>query len=144
MKSLKLFSLLGIILAFTSCEVVKQATNTTGGAVFSLNGKWQLGSNSPENTLLNSIVTVSPFVSEGRLTYAANNTQCYRENDIKWKNIKSDNAGGYTIDNLISNCNSGALNYIPATIFVVNNTAIRITGRNAAGQENTQNWTRVK
>lgn len=144
MKSLKLFSLLGIILAFTSCEVVKQATNTTGGAVFSLNGKWQLSSNSPENTLLNSIVTVSPFVSEGRLTYAANNTQCYRENDIKWKNIKSDNAGGYTIDNLISNCNSGALNYIPATIFVVNNTAIRITGRNAAGQENTQNWIRVK
>ena len=144
MKSIKLFSMLGIILAFASCDVVQQATNTTGGAVFSLNGKWQLSSNTPENTLLNSIVTVSPFVSEGRLTYAANNTQCYRESDIKWKNIKSDKAGGYTIDNLISNCSSGALNYVPATIFVVSNTEIRITGRNAAGQENTQTWMKVK
>ena len=144
MKSIKLFSLLGIILAFASCDVVQKATNTTGGAVFSLNGKWQLSSNSPENTLINSIVIVSPFVSEGRLNYLANNTQCYRENDIKWKNIKSDNNGGYTIDNLISNCSSGSLNYVPANIFVVSNSEIRITGRNAGGQDNTQNWTRVK
>ncbi len=143
MKSLKLLSLLGIILAFTSCEAVKQATNTTTGAVFSLNGQWQLGSNSPENTLLNSVVTVS-FLSDGKLTYLANNTQCYRENDVKWKNIKSDNAGGYTINNLISNCNSGSLVYEPATIFVVNNNEIRINGRNAAGQSNTQTWTRIK
>lgn len=143
MKSIKLFALLGIILAFTSCEAVKQATNTTTGAVFSLNGQWQLSSNSPENTLLNSIVTVSPF-SDGRLTYVSNNTQCYRENDVKWKNIKSDNAGGYTINNLISNCSSGSLNYEPAVISVVNNSEIRITGRNAAGQNNTQSWIRVK
>lgn len=143
MKSIKLFALLGIILAFTSCEAVKQATNTTTGAVFSLNGQWQLGSNSPENTLLNSVVTVS-FLSDGKLTYLANNTQCYRENDVKWKNIKSDNAGGYTINNLISNCSSGSLNYEPATIFVVNNNEIRINGRNAAGQSNTQTWTRIK
>lgn len=143
MKSIKLLSLLGIILAFTSCEAVKQATNTTTGAVFSLNGQWQLSSSSPENTLLNSIVTVSPF-SDGRLTYVANNSQCYRENDVKWKNIKSDNAGGYTINNLISNCTSGSLDYKPATISVANNNEIRLTGINAAGQTNTQSWTRVK
>ena len=143
MKALKLFSLLAIILAFTSCDAVRQATNTTGGAVFSLNGKWQLTSNNPENTLLNSVVSVSLFSSEGKLTFLSNNTQCYRENDIKWKSIKSDKAGGYTIDNLLSNCNSGALNYQPATIAVISNNEIRISGKNAAGQNNSQTWSRI-
>ena len=143
MKALKLFSLLAIIIAFASCDTIRQATNTTGGAVFSLNGKWQLTNNNPENSLLNSVVSVSLFSSEGKLTFLANNNQCYRENDIKWKNIKSDKAGGYTIDNLLSNCNSGALNYQPATITVISNTEIRVNGKNAAGQDNTQTWTRI-
>ena len=144
MKAIKLFSLLGFIMAMVSCDTLQQATNTTGTAVFSLNGKWQLNSNSPENTLLNSIVTVTPLLSQGALTYVANNSQCYRENDIKWKNIRSDKAGGYTIDNLLSNCASGALNYQPAAIYVISNTEIRITGKNAAGQDNTQTWSRIK
>lgn len=143
MKALKLFSLLAVIIAFASCDTIRQATNTTGGAVFSLNGKWQLTNNNPENSLLNSVVSVSLFSSEGKLTFLANNNQCYRENDIKWKNIKSDKAGGYTIDNLLSNCNSGALNYQPATITVISNTEIRVNGKNAAGQDNTQTWTRI-
>ncbi len=144
MKAIKLFSLLAFILAMVSCETLQQATNTTGTAVFSLNGKWQLNSNSPENTLLNSIVTVTPLISQGTLTYVANNSQCYRENDIKWKNIRSDKAGGYTIDNLLSNCASGALNYQSAAIYVISNSEIRITGKNAAGQDNTQTWSRIK
>ena len=143
MKALKLFSLLAIIIAFASCDTIRQATNTTGGAVFSLNGKWQLTNNNPENSLLNSVVSVSLFSSEGKLTFLGNNNQCYRENDIKWKNIKSDKAGGYTIDNLLSNCNSGALNYQPGTITVISNTEIRVNGKNAAGQDNTQTWTRI-
>ena len=144
MKALKLFSFLAIIISLASCDAVRQATNTTGGAVFSLNGKWQLSSNSPENTMLNSIVTVSLFSKEGRLTYVANNTQCYRENDIKWKNVRTDNAGGFTIDNLMSNCTSGSLVYQPASIAVINNNEIRVGGKNAAGQDNSQTWIRVK
>lgn len=144
MKSIKLFSFLAIIIALTSCDAVRQATNTTSTAVFSLNGKWELSSNSPENTMLNSVATVTLFSSQAKLTFIANNTQCYRENDIKWKNIKSDNTGGFTIDNLLSNCTSGALNYQPATIAVVSNDEIRIAGKNAAGQDNTQTWTRIK
>lgn len=143
MKAIKLFSLLVVVLAFASCDAVRQVTNTTGGAVFSLNGKWQLTSNNPENTLLNSVVSVTLFSSEAKLTFLGNNTQCYRENDIKWKNIKSDKAGGYTIDNLLSNCNSGALNYQPATITVISNTEIRVNGKNAAGQDNSQTWSRI-
>ncbi|MCY7293655.1 MAG: hypothetical protein LH615_15865 [Ferruginibacter sp.] len=144
MKAIKLFSLLAIIIALASCDAVRQATNTTGGAVFSLNGKWQLTSNTPENTMLNSVVTVSLFSKEGRLTNVANNTQCYRENDVKWKTIQTDNAGGFTLDNLISNCTSGSLVYQPAAITVINNGEIRLTGKNAAGQDNTQTFTRVK
>ena len=144
MKAFKLFSFFAIIISLASCDAVRQATNTTGGAVFSLNGKWQLSGNSPENTMLNSIVTVSLFSKEGQLTYVANNTQCYRENDIKWKNIRTDNAGGFTIDNLMSNCTSGSLVYQPATISVNNNNEIRLSGKNAAGQDNNQIWTRVK
>ena len=144
MKTIKLFTLLAIVILFASCDTIRNATNTTGGAVFSLNGKWQLSSNSPENTMLNSVVTVSLFSKEGRLTYVANNTQCYRENDVKWKTIKTDNAGGFTLDNLMSNCTSGSLVYQPATITVINNNEIRLNGKNVAGQDNTQTFTRIK
>ena len=143
MKTLKLFSLLAFIFALSSCDAVRQATNTTGGSVFSLNGKWQLTGNSPENTLLYCVVSVYLFSSEGQLTSLSNNTQCYRENDIKWKSVKSDKAGGYTIDNLLSNCNSGALNYQPATITVISNSEIRVNGKNAKGQDNSQTWSRI-
>jgi hypothetical protein len=144
MKSIKLFSFLAIIIALTSCDAVRQATNTTSTAVFSLNGKWQLTNNNPENTLLNSVVTVTLFSSQAKLTYVSNNTQCYRENDIKWRNIKSDKTGGFDIDNLLSNCSSGALNYQPASVSVDSNDEIRITGKNVTGQDNTQTWTRIK
>ncbi len=144
MKTVKLLALAVVIISFASCDAVRQATNTTGGAVFSLNGKWQMNSNIPENTLLNSVVTVSPFISQGTLSTVANNTQCYREKDLKWKTIKTDKAGGYTIENATSNCTSGTLSYLPASITVVNNNEIKIVGKNAAGADNTETWTRVK
>jgi hypothetical protein len=144
MKTVKLLAFATVIISFASCDAVRQATNTTGGAVFSLNGKWQMNSNIPENTLLNSVVTVAPFISQGTLSTVANNTQCYREKDLKWKTIKTDKAGGYTIENATSNCASGTLSYLPATITVVNNNEIKIVGKNAAGADNTETWTRIK
>jgi hypothetical protein len=144
MKIIKLLSIVITLISLSSCDAVRQATNTTGGAVFSLNGKWQLNTNIPENTLLNSVVTVAPFISQGTLSTVANNTQCYREKDLKWKTIKTDKAGGYTIENATSNCTSGSLSYLPASITVVNNNEIKIVGKNAAGADNTETWTRVK
>jgi hypothetical protein len=144
MKAIRLFSILAIAIAFASCAQLQQATNTTVGSVFSLNGRWQLESSTPENTLVGTVVTVTPVVSTAKITTLAGNTQCYRENDIKWKNIKADGAGGYKIDNLLSNCNSGSLIYQTANIVVVSNTQIRVTGLNAAGQDNTQTWNRIK
>jgi hypothetical protein len=144
MKTIKLLSITSIILLFASCDAFKQATNTTGGAVFSLNGKWQLNSNVPENTLLTSTVSVAPFIAQGILSSVANNTQCYRQNDIKWKNVKTDKAGGYIIENSISNCTTGTLSYLPATIMVVSNNEIKIASKSAAGIDNVEIWTRVK
>lgn len=142
MKSL-ISGLLFCMIMFSSCDTLRNTSNTTGN-VFSLNGKWRLISNTPENTLLGSEVTVAPFVSEGRFTLLANNTQCYRESDIKWKDIVRNDAGGFDINNLLSTCTGGVLEYKPAVITVVNNNEIKITGKNIAGGDNTQQWQRVR
>jgi hypothetical protein len=67
---------------------------------------------------------------------------CLRQNDVTWKSIVADNAGGFTISNLVSGCSG--LNYQPASIYVINNNEIRLTGKNASGQDATQLWKRVK
>jgi len=142
MKSLKLFSFLFAVVSIISCETLKKTSNTTGG-VFSLNGQWELVTNTPENTLVGSRLTVAPFISEGRFNVIANNTQCFRDNDVKWKNIATNNNGGFLLNNLLSSCNASTLNYQPATITVINTNEIRLTGRNVNGQDNNQTWRRV-
>ena len=141
MKSIKFFAFLFSAVSLFSCDAIKQATNSTGSA-FTLSGQWLLESNSPENLLVGSKVTVAPFLSDGRITTLASSGNCLRENDVTWKNILADNAGGFTISNLVSGCSG--LNYKPANIYVMNSNQIRITGKNASGQDNTQLWKRIK
>ena len=142
MKSLKLFTFVALLIALCSCEIFKNSSNSTG-SVFSLNGQWELVSSTPDNTLTGSRVTVAAFIPEGKFTFLQNNSQCYRDNDIKWKNIASDKSGGFMINNLLSTCSGGTLNYQPATIYVMNTNQIRITGRNINNQDNVQVWKRV-
>lgn len=133
-----------VVLIFTSllsCEAIQKATNSTGSA-FTLTGQWQLTSNSPENVLVGSRVTVAPFVSEARVTTLAATGNCLRENDVLWKGIAADNTGGFTVNALVSGCSG--LNYQPANISVINNNEIRVTGKNATGQDATQMWKRVQ
>jgi len=144
MKTIKLLSALAMLTAFSSCDILKQATNTTTGTVFSINGQWRLVSNIPGNTLQNTIVTVSPFVSQGKITTLANSSECLREGDIKWKGITSDNSNGYTIEDLQNSCNSSSLKYTPAKITVVNNDEIKITGTTFLNISNVEIWDRVK
>ena len=141
MKSLKIWAILVIAISLVSCGAVQKATNSTGSA-FTLTGQWQLTGNSPENVLVGSKITVAPFVSEARITTLAAPGNCLRENDVTWKAITADAAGGFTISNLVSGCNG--LNYQPANIYVINNNEIRLTGKNANGQDATQLWKRVK
>jgi hypothetical protein len=141
MKSLRVWALILTAISFSSCEAIQKATNSTGSA-FTLTGQWQLTSNSPENVLVGSKVTVAPFVSEARITTLASTGNCLRENDVTWKSITADKAGGFNLSNLVSGCNG--LNYQPANIYVINNDEIRLTGKNVNGQDATQLWKRVK
>ncbi len=139
MKLLKIIVLLFIGINLAGCEAMQKATNSTGSA-FSLTGKWTLKSNTPENVLVGSVVTVTPLLSEGRLTTMNGTGNCFRQNDVLWKSIASDSQGGFTISNLVSGCSG--LNFQPANIYVVNANEIRVTGKNASGQELTQVWQR--
>lgn len=141
MKSFKIWAIVIAAISLTSCEAIQKATNSTGSA-FTLTGQWQLTSNQPDNVLVGSKVTVTPLVSEGRITTLSGTGNCLRENDITWKNIAADNAGGFNINNLVSGCSG--LNYQPAAIYVINSNEIRLTGKNASGQNATQLWKRVK
>ncbi len=141
MKSFKLWVLIIGAISFAGCEALQKATNSTGSA-FTLTGQWQLTSNSPDNVLVGSKVTVAPLVSEARITTLVGTGNCLRENDVTWKTIAADNAGGFTISNLVSGCSG--LNYQPASIYVINNNQIRLAGKNANGQDATQMWIRVK
>ncbi len=132
-----------LLFIFSGCDTLQNASNSTG-SVFTLNGQWKLSSNLPDNTLVGTVVTVTPFISEGKITLLANNTQCYREGDVKWKDVVTDKAGGFTLNNLLMTCTGGTVNYVPASIKVVNNNEIRLVGRNAAGVEHTEVWTRLK
>lgn len=141
MKFLTTAVLLVLLTGLFSCEAIQKATNSTGSA-FTLSGQWQLTSNTPDNVLVGSKVTVAPFVSEARISTLAAAANCLRENDVVWKAIAANNTGGFTVSNLVSGCNG--LNYQPANIFVINNNEIRVTGKNANGQEATQLWKRVQ
>jgi hypothetical protein len=143
MKQIKLLGLLYVLIAFSSCDTLKKTSNTAS-TIFSLNGQWELSSNTPENTLVGSRVTVTPFIGEARFVSIANNSQCFRENDVKWKNIVSTSNGGFTLNNLLSSCNTGSLNYQPAVINVVSNDEIRVVGKNLSGQDNMQTWRRIQ
>lgn len=141
MKLAKLFVFICFVASLVSCEAIQKATNSTGSA-FTLTGQWQLTSNTPENVLVGSKVTVAPFVSEARVTTLAATGNCLRENDVLWKGIAADNGGGFNVSALVSGCSG--LNYQPANIYVVNNNEIRVTGKNATGQDATQMWKRVQ
>lgn len=141
MKSIQILSVLFALLLFSGCETIQKATNSTGSA-FTLSGQWELVSNSPENVLVGTKVTVAPIISEGRITTLNAAANCLRQADVLWKSIAADGSGGFTISNLLTGCNG--LNYQPAIIYVVNSNEIRVTGKNISAQDLTQLWKRIK
>jgi hypothetical protein len=141
MKCIHLLSITLFMLLLSSCETIQKATNSTGSA-FTLTGEWEMVSNNPENVLIGSIITVVPFIAEARITRLSGMGNCLRQEDVLWKGIVSDGSGGFTISNLVTGCNG--LNYQAATIYVINNDQIRVTGKNIFAQDITQLWKRIK
>lgn len=139
-RNILAFSLM-IALSMTGCDTLTNLPTNTSGGIFSLNGNWQLNSSS-DNTMEGTIVTVFPAVSDATIRTLANNSKCFRERDVLWRSVKSSSGGGFTLENLVNACNSTTV-YRPATITIISNDEIRLTGQNDAGTEINQTWRRV-
>jgi hypothetical protein len=145
MKKLLTLFIVFVIVSFfiTGCDTITNLpTNTTGG-IFSLNGTWKLTSSTDNNAMTGTTIVVYPVVGNASVTAVGNNTYCVREGDAFWKNVKSNKAGGFTINTLVSACN-GSTTYNDGTVSVVNNDKITVTSRTASNSELIQAWERVK
>ena len=131
------------VAVLSGCDTLsKLPTNTTGG-LFSLNGNWQLQSSTDANALVGSVVTVFPVLGNGSVKSLENNTYCLRVSDIVWKEIKSAQTGGFSVNNLVSECNSSVV-YKTALITVVDNDNVKLTGKTVNDKDLVQLWKRVQ
>lgn len=135
-------ALIIIILFFVGCDELKKLPTNTSGGIFSLNGSWQLTGTNDNNTLAGSVVTVFPGIADGSVKSLNNNNLCLRQNDILWKGVKSTGSGVFSLSNLVDACNNQTI-YKAATMTVLTNEEIRITGQNSQGKELIQNWKRL-
>lgn len=133
---------LAIVTIFTQCDTIKNLPTNTSGGLFSLNGNWQLASSNDNRALEGTVVTVVPGFVDAGVKTISNNTYCVRERDVLWKGIKSLQGGTFSTENLVNAC-QGAPLYKPATITVLTNDEIRLTGHTAASTELIQTWRRV-
>jgi hypothetical protein len=134
--------LLVSISVLISCDTIKSIpTNTTGG-LFSLNGTWKLTSTTDANAMVGTTVTVLPVRGSATAKTVENNTYCVRTNDVVWKSVKSNGAGGFTTSVLVSACNGTVYN--DGTIGVATNDKITVSTRTATNTELVQAWERVK
>ena len=131
------------VAVLSGCDTLsKLPTNTTGG-LFSLNGNWQLQSSTDANALVGSVVTVFPVLGNGSVKSLENNTYCLRVSDIAWKEIKSVQTGGFSANNLVSECNSSVV-YKTALITIVDNDNVKLTGKTVNDKDLVQLWKRVQ
>lgn len=133
---------LAIVTIFTQCETLKGLPTNTSGGMFSLNGNWQLVSSNDNRALEGTVVSVVPGFKDGTVRTINNNTYCVRERDALWRNITVLQGGAFSFDNLVAAC-QGTVLYKPATLTVLTNDEVRVTGHNAASGELIQTWKRV-
>lgn len=133
---------LAIVTIFTQCDTLKSLPTNTSGGLFSLNGNWQLASSNDNRALEGSVITVVPGFSDASVKTISNNTYCVRERDVLWKGIKSLQGGTFSTEMLVNACQGSPL-YKAATITVLSNDEIRLTGHTAASTELIQTWRRV-
>ena len=131
-----------VIFLSPACDTIKNLpTNTTGG-LFSLNGTWQLTSTTDGQALKGTTINVYPVIGNGTIKTLQNNTYCLKEGDQVWRSVKNNDAGGFTMQTMVSACN-GATVTRDATITIVNNDEVAVTSRTAGGAEMIQQWKRV-
>ena len=144
MKRIYLISALTLSVAgaFTGCDTLKKLPTNTSGGVFSLNGNWTLIATNDNNAEMGTTITVLPIVGSGSVKTLANNTYCYRENDVVWKDIKTIPSGGFSLSQLAGACN-GTTTYNEGTITIENNNLVKINSKTVAGIILVQEWKRA-
>ena len=144
MKMKRYLSILyiAIVAIFTQCDTLKGIPTNTSGGLFSLNGTWQLSTSTDNNALIGTTIRVVPGVANGTALTLANNTYCLREGDAILRGIKGLEGGTFSTEMIANACNNNMV-YRPATITVLTNDEIRITGSTTAGTELLQTWKRV-
>ncbi len=131
-----------IVTIFTQCDTVRNLpTNTTGG-IFSLNGAWLLTTTSDNKALEGTTVQVIPGIADGTARTLNNNTYCARDKDVLWRGLKNTGSGTFSLQVLVNAC-EGTVLYKPATLTVLTNDEIRITGSTALSSELVQTWRRT-
>lgn len=133
---------LAIVTIFTQCDTIKNLPTNTSGGLFSLNGNWQLTSTNDNRAMEGTVITIVPGFADATIKSINNNTYCARERDVLWKGIKSMQGGTFTTESLVNACQGSPL-YQPATITVLTNDEIRLTGHTSASTELIQTWKRV-
>ena len=133
---------LAIVTIFTQCDTIKNLPTNTSGGLFSLNGNWQLASTNDNRAMEGTVITIVPGFADATVKTISNNTYCARERDVLWKGIKSMQGGTFTTESLVNACQGTTL-YQPATITVLTNDEIRLTGHTSASTELIQTWKRV-
>jgi hypothetical protein len=142
MKRYVLFFCIAIVTIFTQCDTLKNLPTNTSGGLFSLNGSWQLSGSNDNRAMEGTVVSIVPGVADASVRTLANNTYCLRDRDVLWKNLKNQQTGSFTLDNLVSACTGNPI-YTQATLSVLNNDEIRVSGRTNTGTELLQTWRRV-
>ncbi|HVG12232.1 MAG TPA: hypothetical protein VM843_04470 [Flavisolibacter sp.] len=130
-----------IVTLFTQCDTLKNLPTNTSGGLFSLNGNWQLVTTSDNKAMEGTVVQVLPGIGDGTARSLNNNTYCIREKDALWRGLKSTGSGTFSAQILVGACDGNVL-YKPATITVLTNDEIRITGSSAVSAELIQTWRR--
>jgi len=142
MKRLMLLLSVAIVTIFTQCDTLKSLPTNTSGGLFSLNGNWRLSSTTDNKAMEGTVVQVVPGFSNATARTLNNNTYCLREKDVVWRTIKNTGSGTFTVETLVTACD-GATLYKPATLTVLTNDEIRLTGSTASSAELVQTWQRV-
>ena len=133
---------LSAVWILAGCETLNKLPTNTSGGIFSLNGNWALIATNDGNAEMGTTVTVLPVVGNGSVKSLANNSYCYRESDVAWKDIKTVPSGGFTLNNLAGACN-GTITYKEGTITIENNNLIKINSKTISGSALVQEWKRV-
>ena len=142
MKRYLLFYLLAIVTIFTQCETLQTLPTNTSGGLFSLNGAWNLSSNSDNSSMVGTVVQVFPGVSTGTVRSIGNNNYCVRERDAMWRGLNNRTGGGFNLELLVNAC-EGTTTYKQATITAISNDEIRIVSQAKDGKELVQVWQRT-